>query len=105
MQGKFVTIRFLNFTGFQAKRHAFAEMGRSLVQCWSAPGLLFAKHLGTGAGNGFSILPNFGLYAWLGVWESPQKAEELGISTPGPPLFILCIAPQIAFATCGPTSP
>ncbi|MFD3275988.1 spheroidene monooxygenase [Aquirufa echingensis] len=75
MQGKFVTIRFLNFTGFQAKRHAFAEMGRSLVQCWSAPGLLFAKHLGTGAGNGFSILPNFGLYAWLGVWESPQKAE------------------------------
>lgn len=75
MQGKFVTIRFLNFTGFNAKRQAFAEMGRSLVQGWSAPGLLFAKHLGTGAGNGFSILPNFGLYAWLGVWESAQQAE------------------------------
>lgn len=76
MSGQFITIRFLEFCGFSAKRHAFAEMGRSLVAGWSAPGLEFSKHLGTGAGNGFSIWPNFGLYAWLGVWESPEHASE-----------------------------
>lgn len=75
MSGKFITIRFLEFKGFSAKRHAFAEMGRSLVSRWTAPGLTFAKHLGTGAGNGFSVLPNFGLYAWLGVWDSPESAH------------------------------
>jgi hypothetical protein len=76
MPGQFITIRFLSFKGFQAKRFAFAEMGRSLVSGWKAPGMVFSKHLGTGAGNGFSILPNFGLYAWLGVWESTEHAER-----------------------------
>ncbi len=76
MQGHFITIRFLLFKGFQAKRFAFAEMGRSLVSGWKAPGMVFSKHLGTGAGNGFSIMPNFGLYAWLGVWESAEHAER-----------------------------
>lgn len=74
MSGKFITIRFLTFSGFSARRLAFAEMGRSLVRGWSAPGLVFAKQLGTGAGNGFSIFPDFGLYAWLGVWDSPESA-------------------------------
>jgi len=76
MSGQFITIRFLEFSGFSSKRHAFAEMGRSLVTGWSADGMVFSKHLGTGAGNGFSIWPNFGLYAWLGVWESPEHAER-----------------------------
>ncbi len=76
MPGQFITIRFLEFSGFSAMRHAFAEMGRSLVAGWSADGMVFSKHLGTGAGNGFSIWPNFGLYAWLGVWESPEHAER-----------------------------
>ncbi len=76
MQGHFITIRFLSFKGFQSKRYAFAEMGRSLVSGWKAPGMVFSKHLGTGAGNGFSIMPNFGLYAWLGVWESAEHAER-----------------------------
>ena len=76
MQGQFITIRFLNFKGFEAKRQAFAEMGRSRIQSWQAPGLCFSKHLGTGAGNGFSVWPNFGEYAWLGVWEGSQQAYD-----------------------------
>jgi hypothetical protein len=75
MADQFITIRFLTFDGFVAKRAAFAEMGRSLVNNWVAPGLLFAKHLGTGAGDGFSVWPNFGEYAWLGVWEGREQAE------------------------------
>lgn len=75
MKGKFITIRFLKFSGFKAKRTAFAEMGRSLVNPWHSAGLIFAKHLGTGAGDGFSVWPNFGEYAWLGVWEGRQQAD------------------------------
>ncbi len=75
MTGRYITIRFLRFDGFQAKRAAFAAMVRSLFKFWSAPGLIFAKHLGTGAGNGFSIFPDFGLYAWLGVWDSAESAN------------------------------
>jgi hypothetical protein len=74
--GKYITIRFIKYSGFKAQRAAFSEMGRSLFWGWSAPGLVFAKHLGTGAGNGFSVLPNLGLYACLGVWESAQHAER-----------------------------
>jgi hypothetical protein len=76
MPGKFITIRFLKYKGFKAKRYAFSEMGRSLFLSWSAPGLVFAKHLGTGAGNGFSIFPDFSLYAWLGVWDTPESAIQ-----------------------------
>ena len=30
----------------------------------------FFKLMGTGGGNGFSLKPDFGTYAFLGVWES-----------------------------------
>ena len=82
MQGKFVTIRFLNFTGFQAKRHAFAEMGRSLVQCWSAPGLLFAKHLGTGAGNGFLSFPILVYMLGWAFGNHPKKLRRFFLRMP-----------------------
>jgi hypothetical protein len=71
-----VTVRFLHFNGFSARRIAFTEMGRSLFQPWIADGLVFCKHLGSGAGKGFSILPDFGVYAWIGVWESDEDAEK-----------------------------
>ena len=72
----FITVRFLRFSGFWAKRNAFALMGKSLVSSWQAPGLLFAKHLGSGAGNGFSIWPDFSTYAWIGVWDRPVDADN-----------------------------
>ncbi len=43
---------------------------------WSADGLVFAKCLAKWVGNGFSVLPNFGLYGGLGVWESSENAER-----------------------------
>ena len=76
MGQQFITIRFLKFNGFSAKRLAFAEMGLSIVNPWKSNGLIFAKHLGTGAGDGFSVWPNFGEYAWLGVWEGREQATD-----------------------------
>lgn len=32
--------------------------------------------MGSGGGNGFSVLPNWGVYAWLGHWESAEAAER-----------------------------
>ncbi|MCH2655313.1 MAG: hypothetical protein MKZ61_02585 [Flavobacteriales bacterium] len=44
-----------------------------LQQC---KGLQFYKMLGTGAGAGFSLLPDFSTYALLTVWDSEQCKEK-----------------------------
>jgi len=71
-----ISLRFLKFEGFQNKRMAFAAMGHSLSNPWQADGLVFAKHMGVGKGNGFSILPDFSTYAFVGVFESAKKATS-----------------------------
>lgn len=75
-QGSFVTVRFFHFGGIQAKWRAFTEMGRARFESWNADGLLFSKHLGSGAGKGFSILPDLSTYAWLGVWNNSESADR-----------------------------
>ena len=40
------------------------------------PGLRFYKLLGTGAGNGFSLWPDFSVYAFLAVWEDEKHAGD-----------------------------
>ncbi|TVP49604.1 MAG: hypothetical protein EA341_09170 [Mongoliibacter sp.] len=37
--------------------------------------LTFFKLLGTGGKNGFSSLPNFGIYVLFCVWESEKNAN------------------------------
>lgn len=74
--GSLVTVRLLRFKGFKARWQALAEMGRTRMIPWHSEGLTFNKHLGSGAGNGFSILPDFGTYAWLGIWQSSEEANS-----------------------------
>lgn len=76
MSIKIISIRFLSFQGFSKKRFAFAQMGISLLNSWNHSGLLFSKHLGVGAGNGFSVWPDFSTYAFLGVFESQQASDD-----------------------------
>lgn len=40
------------------------------------PGLLFYKLLGSGGGNGFSVVPDFSTYAFLGVWSDRNSCEH-----------------------------
>ena len=40
------------------------------------PGLTFHRLMGSGGGNGFSLAPNWGVYAWLGQWEDRAAAEH-----------------------------
>ncbi len=71
-----ISIRFLKFEGFQNKRKAFAAMGQSLNSPWQGDGLVFSKHMGVGKGNGFSIWPDFSTYAFIGVFNSEEKAAS-----------------------------
>jgi len=76
MSEKIISIRFLSFKGFSNKRFGFAQMGISLVDPWKHTGLVFSKHLGVGAGNGFSVWPDFSMYAFLGVFESQNASDD-----------------------------
>lgn len=71
-----IAIRFLEFKGFERKFRAFQWMGKKWAKPWVDQGLVFSKHLGVGAGNGFSIFPDFSSYAFLGVFESKEDANR-----------------------------
>ena len=54
---------------------AFKQMGIAPLSFHKIQGLLFARLMGTGAGSGFSLFPDFSTYAFLGVWENQQAAS------------------------------
>jgi len=47
-------------------------LGRDPVR---ASGLRFFKMMGSGGGNGFSVLPNLNVYGMLAAWESEAQAR------------------------------
>lgn len=71
-----VTFTFFTFQGLANRWWAFGRMGIRPFNDKAAPGLQFARMLGTGGGNGFSIFPDFGQYGWLGVWDSEEAAKD-----------------------------
>jgi heme-degrading monooxygenase HmoA len=68
------TITFFKFQ--KNKRWAFAQMGLAPSKLQQKKGLRFFKLMGTGGGNGFSLWPDFGTYAFLGVWDSQKSADD-----------------------------
>ena len=72
----------MTFSGWRARWRAFGAMGFSLRQGVAAPGMCFGKMLGSGAGQGFSIWPDWGTYAWFTVWENPESAEAFWSNDP-----------------------
>ncbi|MDG1942121.1 MAG: hypothetical protein P8I54_07095 [Flavobacteriaceae bacterium] len=68
------TITFFKFR--KNKRWAFAQMGLAPSKLQQKKGLRFFKLMGTGGGNGFSLWPDFGTYAFLGVWDSQKSADD-----------------------------
>jgi hypothetical protein len=71
---KWTTLTVWTFRGWKNRSWAFRQMG--IGGYTHLPGLEFGKLLGCGGGNGFSLWPHFGQYAFLGVWESQSAAEE-----------------------------
>ena len=70
------TISFFRYKSVANQWWGFKQMGLAGDLLKEVPGLRFHKMLGSGAGNGFSIWPNFGVYGLLGVWDSEHAAER-----------------------------
>lgn len=71
------TLTLFRYEDFGDKFWALAQMGPPrLLLHNSTPGLRFGRLMGSGGGNGFSIKPNFGVFAWLGHWESRDDAAR-----------------------------
>ena len=69
------TISFFRYESLSNKWWAFQQMGLLPSLDRIVSGLSFSKLLGSGANNGFSIKPNFSVYALLCVWENEQAAR------------------------------
>ncbi|MEM6467625.1 MAG: spheroidene monooxygenase [Pseudomonadota bacterium] len=71
-----VTLSLFRFGSVGARVWAFAQMGFARAPLSRMPGLRFWKLLGSGVGEGFTPLPNTGVYAILCAWESEDAARE-----------------------------
>jgi len=71
-----VSLSFFRFTGLSGRLWAFAQMGLARGPLARLPGIGFHKLLGTGTGEGFTPLPNTGVYAILATWPSLRTAER-----------------------------
>lgn len=67
------TLTFFTFT--KNRFWAFTQMQLAYQSLLGVKGLEFCKMLGTGAGNGFSLWPDFSTYALLIVWKSKKEAN------------------------------
>lgn len=67
-----VTLSFFDFTKHKFWAFSMMGLGHSLLK--EVSGLTFYKKLGTGR-EGFSIIPDFGQYGFLAVWESEEHAN------------------------------
>ncbi|MEM6491110.1 MAG: spheroidene monooxygenase [Pseudomonadota bacterium] len=73
------TLSLFRFGDRANKLWAFHQMPTAPRRLARAPGLRFFKLLGSGSGQGFSPWPNWGVYGFLGAWESPSAAQA-GVS-------------------------
>lgn len=71
-----VSFTLFTLTGWSNRWWAFRHMGLYPPILEQVPGLVFAKMVGSGAGKGFSILPNLGVYGLLAVWTEESSAQS-----------------------------
>ncbi len=76
------TISFFRFKDPSSKWNAFRQMGLSPGHLKGIAGMTFGKMLGTGAGQGFRMWPNWGVYGVLQSWESEAASREFFSSHP-----------------------
>ena len=69
------TITVFRFPSLKSKLWAFTQMQFAHFFIKKSPGLIFYKLMGSGRDIGFSLFPDWGVYAFLGVWENEQAAN------------------------------
>jgi spheroidene monooxygenase len=75
-QNQVATISFFRFGGFLNRLWAMKQMVEGHRKMKHLKGLMFYKLLGTGGGDGYSLMPDFGVYAIFSVWESNKYASD-----------------------------
>ncbi|MCC7299163.1 MAG: DUF3291 domain-containing protein [Bacteroidia bacterium] len=70
------TLTLFRFPNLKSKLWAFGQMQFAHAFIAKSPGLQFYKLMGSGRDLGFSIFPDWGVYALLGVWEHEQAAHD-----------------------------
>ncbi|WP_311199757.1 spheroidene monooxygenase [Jannaschia sp. M317] len=72
-----MTLTLYRFGPWRGRLWAFAQMGLARAAMARVPGLTFWKLLGSGTGEGFTPVPNTGVYAILCAWTD-AAAERIG---------------------------
>lgn len=72
----FTRLSFYHFPDRKTRWWAFKQMREAHASLSQIEGLKFYKLLGSGAGEGFSIKPDWSVYAFLQVWEDEEAAER-----------------------------
>jgi len=73
--GSFATFQLFRFAHVQDRISAFKDMGmRSLCREYTQP--VFSRHMGSGAGSGFSLWPDWTTYGYFAVWRDKESALE-----------------------------
>ena len=70
------TLTLFRFTNFRARVWAFGQMQFAHAAMGSIKGLQFYKLMGSGRDLGFNPLPDWGVYALLGVWDTEESAVD-----------------------------
>lgn len=70
------TLTFFRFSSRKSKLWAFGQMQFAHISIVKSPGLIFYKLMGSGRDIGFSLFPDWGVYALLGVWENEKAAND-----------------------------
>nr|MCU0348581.1 hypothetical protein [Saprospiraceae bacterium] len=76
MTSSITTLTFFRFPSLSDKIWAFGQMQFAHSHLVKTPGLIFYKLMGSGRELGFNPLPDWGVYAMLGIWENEQAAER-----------------------------
>ncbi|MEL6959781.1 MAG: spheroidene monooxygenase [Pseudomonadota bacterium] len=70
-----VTLSLFRFDRLRDRLWAFAMMGAGRLSLGRTPDIGFWKLCGSGTGEGFTPIPNFGVYAILATWPDLETAK------------------------------
>jgi len=79
-----VSLSFFRFDGWGARIWALAMMGAARFELPKVEGIQFWKLCGSGTGEGFTPVPNTGVYAILATWPDLATAKK---QTQNAPIF------------------
>ncbi|MEL6638179.1 MAG: DUF3291 domain-containing protein [Bacteroidota bacterium] len=76
MKTQITTVTFFRYAGWGKKLWALAQMQRATAPLQQIGGLEFFKLMGSGAGEGFSLRPDFSTYCLFAIWEEEAAARR-----------------------------